>query len=104
MQLTITTIETPTITVLIDRSLSLGGGRTQFAIFPGASVGGLKQAIHRQCAIPLSLRILLHNSKYEPLENDEQTLNVIGITDRSSLFVTVQGTVFRVLCACFLLE
>jgi len=79
---------------MVDRSLSLGGGRTPVEIWLWASVGDLKQSIHRQCAIePTGTHtLLLHKYNLEPLEHDDQLLEAIGITDRSSVFVTLQGT------------
>jgi len=78
---------------MVDRSLSLGGGRTPVNIWLWASVGDLKQSIHRQCAIePATHTLLLHKYNLEPLEHDDQLLEAIGITDRSSAFVTLQGT------------
>ena len=78
---------------MVDRSLSLGGGRTPVRVFEGDTVGHLKQSIHRQCAIePTTHTLLLHKYNLEPLEHDDQLLDTIGITDRSSVFVTLQGT------------
>ena len=83
--------ESTTITVFVDRSRSLGGGRTRVEVLLGASVGDLKQSIHRQCSIePTTHTLLLHN--LQPLKQDDQRLDTIGITDRSSVFLTLQGT------------
>jgi len=82
------------IVVMVERSLALGGGRTRVRLFPGASVIGLKQAIHRQCSIaPAAHTLLLHNNNnLEPLDHDEQHLDAVGISDRSSVLVDLQGT------------
>jgi len=78
---------------MVDRSLSLGGGRTPVRVFEGDTVGHLKQSIHRQCAIePTTHTLLLHKYNLEPLEHDDELLDTIGITDRSSVFVSLQGT------------
>jgi len=74
---------------MVDRSLSLGGGRTPVSILRSSSVGNLKQAIHRQCAIPPTTRTLLL------LNNNLKPLDVAGITDRSSLFITIQSTLSK---------
>ena len=87
-----------TIVVMVDRPLSLGGGRTPVNISLSSSVGTLKQAIHRQCAIPSPIRTLLLNNNLEPLQHDDQSLYSIGITDRSSLFITLQGTLSKSFC------
>jgi len=78
---------------MVDRDLSLGGGRTQVTVF-GATVGELKQSIYRQCTIEPtgSHTLLVHNAKLEALEHDDQVLDTIGITDRSSVFATLRGT------------
>jgi len=63
---------------------------------PGATVGSLKRAIHRRIAIPSTTRtLLLLNNNLEPLQHDDQSLDAIGITDRSSLFITLQGTLSK---------
>ena len=81
------------IVVMVERSLALGGGRTRVRLFSGASVIGLKQAIHRQCAIaPAAHTLLLHNNNLEPLDHDEQHLDAVGISDCSSVLVDLQGT------------
>jgi len=79
---------------MVDRSLSLGGGRTPVRVFEGDTVGHLKQSIHRQCAIePTGTHtLLLHKYNLEALEHDDQLLDTIVITDRSSVFVSLQGT------------
>ena len=79
-----------TINVFVDRSLSLGGGRTRVNVFPGATVGGLKQAINRQLDITSTTHTLLFvDINLEALEHDDQLLSSIGITDGSSVFLTL---------------
>ena len=80
---------------MIDRSLSLGGGRTPVSILRSSSVRNLKQAIHRRIPIPPTTRTLLLNNNLEPLQHDDQSLDAAGITDRSSLFITLQGTLSK---------
>ena len=82
--------------VMIELSLSLGGGQVTAKLDPGATVGSLKRAIHRRIAIPSTTRtLLLLNNNLEPLQHDDQSLDAIGITDRSSLFITLQGTLSK---------
>jgi len=79
-----------TINVFVDRSLSLGGGRTRVNVFPGACVRGLKQAINRQLDITSTTHTLLFvDINLEPLKHDDQLLSSIGITDGSSVFLTL---------------
>ena len=75
--------------VMIELSLSLGGGQVTAKLDPGATVGSLKRAIHRRIAIPSTTRTLLL------LNNNLKPLDVAGITDRSSLFITRQGTLSK---------
>jgi len=78
---------------MVDRDLSLGGGRTSVTVV-GATVGDLKQSIYRQCTIEPrgNHTLLVHNNKLEALEHDDQVLDTIGITDRSSVLATLRGT------------
>ena len=87
-------IEWPRFAVLVERSVSLGGGQTPVTVHRGATVAHLKQSIHRQCTIAPSRShlLLLHNKHLEPLDNDDQLLDTVGITERSSVFATLQGT------------
>jgi len=87
--------ESSTIVVMVDRSLSLGGGRTPVSILRSSSVGSLKHAIHRRIPISPTTRTILLNNNLEPLEHDDQSLDAIGITDRSSMFITLQGTLSK---------
>ena len=80
---------------MVDRSLSLGGGRTPVSILRSSSVGSLKHAIHRRIPISPTTRTILLNNNLEPLEHDDQSLDAIGITDRSSMFITLQGTLSK---------
>ena len=79
---------------MVDRDLSLGGGRTPIEIWRWARVGDLKQSIYRQCTIEPTGNhtLLVHNNKLEALEHYYQVLDTIGITDRSSVFATLRGT------------
>ena len=82
--------------VMVDQTLSLGGGQVKVKLDPDATVGSLKQAIHRRIPIPPTTRtLLLLNNNLEPLQHDDQSLDAIGITDRSSLFITLQGTLSK---------
>jgi len=81
-----------TIKVFVDRSLSLGGGRTRVEVsrWGRVSVGALKQAINRQLDITSTTHTLLFvDINLEALEHDDQLLSSIGITDGSSVFLTL---------------
>lgn len=81
--------------MLIDRSLALGGGQTPVQILQSATVKELRQEALRVCGIASTFETNLFLSKtdnLEPIGDDNQCLDAVGVSDHSLVYLSCQGT------------